>query len=67
MLNIVIIQDKIKNGNIYISSSESESSSKPENDNENNEDVGVIYIDSNEENDLNLFQDEDNMDESDME
>ena len=36
--------------------------------NENNEDVGVIYIDSNEEeNDINLFQmDEENMDESDM-
>jgi len=36
--------------------------------NENNEDAGVIYIDSNEENDIDLFQmDEDNMDESDME
>ena len=36
--------------------------------NEDNEDVGIIYIDSNEENDINLFQmDEDNMDESDME
>lgn len=36
--------------------------------NEDNEDVGVIYIDSNDENDINLFQmDEDNMDESDME
>lgn len=36
--------------------------------NEDNEDVGVIYIDSNEENDINLFQmDEENMDESDME
>ncbi|RHZ68220.1 hypothetical protein Glove_296g13 [Diversispora epigaea] len=66
--------DKIENGNIYISSSESESSSgsvsefeKDNNDNmnEDNEDDGVIYIDSNEENDINL--DEYNIDESDME
>lgn len=36
--------------------------------NEDNEDDGVIYIDSNEENDINLFQlDEYNVDESDME
>ena len=36
--------------------------------NEDNEDDGVIYIDSNEENDIDLFQlDEHNVDESDME
>lgn len=34
-----------------------------DNMNEDNEDIGVICIDSNEENDINLFQ----MDESDME
>ncbi|RHZ51357.1 hypothetical protein Glove_480g18 [Diversispora epigaea] len=61
--------DKIENGNIYISSSSLESSSESEKDNndnsnEDNEDVGVIYIDSNEENDINLFQMDD---ESEME
>lgn len=36
--------------------------------NEDNEGVGVINISSNEENDINLFQiDEENIDESDME
>ncbi|RHZ90264.1 hypothetical protein Glove_1g49 [Diversispora epigaea] len=59
--------DKIENGNIYISSSSSESSSESEKDNndntnEDNEDVGVIYIDSNEENDINLFQMDDKSD-----
>ncbi|RHZ73413.1 hypothetical protein Glove_231g10 [Diversispora epigaea] len=61
--------DKIENGNIYISSSSSESFSESEKDNndntnEDNKDVGVIYIDSNEENDINLFQMDD---ESEME
>ncbi|RHZ66596.1 hypothetical protein Glove_306g24 [Diversispora epigaea] len=55
------IKDKIENGNIYISLSSSELFSKSEKDNndntnEDNEDIGVIYIDSNEENDINLFQ-----------
>ncbi|RHZ86602.1 hypothetical protein Glove_48g146 [Diversispora epigaea] len=66
--------DKIENENIYISSSESESSSgstsefkKDNNDNmnKNNEDDGVIYIDSNEENNINL--DKYNINESDIE
>ncbi|RHZ89823.1 hypothetical protein Glove_9g364 [Diversispora epigaea] len=54
-------QNKIENRNIYISSSSSELSSESEKDNndntnKDNEDVGVIYIDSNEENNINLFQ-----------
>ncbi|RHZ46108.1 hypothetical protein Glove_634g25 [Diversispora epigaea] len=48
--------DKIENGNIYISSFLKSEKDNNDNMNEDNEDVNIIYIDFNEENDINLFQ-----------